>query len=146
MKTLLRTLFFLLLTAQICFTQWGEDNFSDSQSSYPESNLKFKNSQNEFVVSKDNLNNTFIKSNSDSVSEAWINRYASGLAPMGCSGNKIVIDNDGNVYVAGSIDHPEEGSNFYTIKYNSAGELLWAVQYNGSQNSSDAAKAIAWML
>ena len=54
----------------------------------------------------------------------------------------IAIDNSGNSYVTGSSDAGAQGSNFVTIKYNSAGTQQWATPYNGPGNSVDAATQI----
>ena len=140
MKTFLQILFFFLLITQICFAQWVQTSFLDRPLRYH--NLLSQLERNEHQLHNQLLNKCVHKSTSDSVAEAWIKHYASGLAPMGCSGSDIAIDNEGNIYVTGSIDHPEQKSNFNTIKYNPSGKLLWAVQYNGPENEDDGARAI----
>lgn len=54
----------------------------------------------------------------------------------------IAIDTLGNSYVTGSSDAGAQGSNFVTVKYNSAGTQQWATPYNGPGNSIDAATQI----
>jgi uncharacterized delta-60 repeat protein len=58
----------------------------------------------------------------------------------------VKVDNDGNVYVMGisgadSI-FPFE-LDYATIKYNSAGQVLWISRYNGPGNNTDYANAMA---
>lgn len=54
----------------------------------------------------------------------------------------LAIDTSGNTYVTGSSDAGGQGTNFVTIKYNSAGVQQWATPYNGPANSVDAATQI----
>lgn len=55
--------------------------------------------------------------------------------------NKILVDDNGNVFVTGKSDMDALASittnNFLTVKYNSAGAQLWAVYLNGTSTVSD---------
>lgn len=49
----------------------------------------------------------------------------------------IVVDNLGNVYVAGNSPGTTSANDITTIKYNSAGQQQWVQRYNGPGNSDD---------
>lgn len=61
-----------------------------------------------------------IKYDGNSGAELWAKTY-SGSSNEYYEANAIAINDSGNVYVA--------GTNFVTVKYNSAGEEQWAVRY-----------------
>jgi len=54
-------------------------------------------------------------------------------------GKGIKVDNQGNVYVAGFVSHPNEGKNYSLLKYNSSGALQWSREFNGEANLDDEA-------
>jgi uncharacterized delta-60 repeat protein len=49
----------------------------------------------------------------------------------------VVVDNLGNVYVAGNSPGETSANDITTIKYNSAGQQQWVQRYNGPGNSDD---------
>jgi uncharacterized delta-60 repeat protein len=49
----------------------------------------------------------------------------------------VVVDNLGNVYVAGNSPGDTSANDITTIKYNSSGEQQWVKRYNGPGNSDD---------
>jgi len=49
----------------------------------------------------------------------------------------VVIDDLGNVYVAGNSPGDTSANDITTIKYNSAGQQQWVRRYNGPGNSDD---------
>jgi hypothetical protein len=49
----------------------------------------------------------------------------------------IVVDNAGNVYVAGNSPGETSANDITTIKYNAAGQQQWIQRYNGPGNSDD---------
>ncbi len=55
----------------------------------------------------------------------------------------IAVDNAGNVYVTGRSFGNGTETDFATIKYDAAGNELWAQRYNGSNNSDDAGISVA---
>jgi uncharacterized delta-60 repeat protein len=60
------------------------------------------------------------------------------------TGNDLIVDEAGNVYVTGffSVDWGTAYLNFITIKYDSQGNQQWAHGYNGTGGNSDEAVAI----
>lgn len=59
--------------------------------------------------------------------------------------NAICIDNSGNVVVTGESDRDPSSvinDDFLTLKYNSAGSLLWSQRYNNVGNNTDRAVAV----
>ncbi len=74
------------------------------------------------------------------VSQQWMAVY-NGPTNFTDSARNVIVDNDGNVYVAGS----SRGANawdYTLLKYNSAGTLLWEARYDGPAHGDDDAK---WM-
>ncbi|MBK7631232.1 MAG: SBBP repeat-containing protein [Ignavibacteriales bacterium] len=55
----------------------------------------------------------------------------------------IVCDNVGNVYVTGVSYRDNNGYEYATIKYNSAGIEQWVQRYNDLNHSSSYASSIA---
>jgi uncharacterized delta-60 repeat protein len=74
--------------------------------------------------------------------ELWTARYE-GPASSTDLAEAIAVDSSGNVYVTGYSAGASTGYDYATIKYSSDGNELWAVRYNGPENGSDKAKAIA---
>jgi uncharacterized delta-60 repeat protein len=70
------------------------------------------------------------------VTEEWIARHAdSSTIPGGA--NSMVLDGEGFAYVTGTSQR-----DYFTIKYNPAGEPVWTARYNGPANGTDVATAI----
>ncbi|MBO9201622.1 MULTISPECIES: SBBP repeat-containing protein [Niastella] len=55
----------------------------------------------------------------------------------------IILDAQGNVYVTGSSFGKGSLADFTTVKYDAAGNTQWGKRYNGPDNLSDKANAIA---
>ena len=55
----------------------------------------------------------------------------------------LALDNEGNVYVTGSVTGEGTGFDYSTIKYNAAGVQQWEARYNGPGNGDDDAFSIA---
>jgi uncharacterized delta-60 repeat protein len=79
---------------------------------------------------------------SGGVPEAWIARY-NGTGNLDDVADAIVVDNSGNVYVAGGSEGPGTGSDYVTIKYDAAGQQQWVARYDGTAHDFDEADAIA---
>jgi uncharacterized delta-60 repeat protein len=76
------------------------------------------------------------------VQEEWVARYK-GPGNLDDSGQAIVIDGSGSVYVTGFSEDTGTGYDYVTIKYNWAGQKEWVARYNGPENDLDLAQAIA---
>jgi uncharacterized delta-60 repeat protein len=73
--------------------------------------------------------------------QQWVSRY-NGPGNSDDSAFALAIDSSGNVYVTGQSAGLGTGTDYATIKYNSAGQEQWVVRYNGSANGGDGATAI----
>ena len=76
------------------------------------------------------------------VQQAWVARY-NGTGNLDDVAEAVVIDNSGNVYVAGDSEGSGTGSDYVTIKYDSAGQQQWVARYDGPAHDFDEADAIA---
>jgi hypothetical protein len=74
-------------------------------------------------------------------SELWAVRY-DGPAHRGECAKDIAVDAAGNVYVTGSSGVSEAYSEYATVKYDAAGEEVWAARYLGA-GGHDSASALA---
>jgi uncharacterized delta-60 repeat protein len=74
--------------------------------------------------------------------QIWIARY-DGPANQNDEGVAIALDPSGNIYVAGDSD-VGPNNDILIIKYDSAGNELWAKTYDGPENQSDYAYYIAF--
>ncbi|MCI0450073.1 MAG: SBBP repeat-containing protein [Chlorobi bacterium] len=84
---------------------------------------------------------TVIKYNSNGT-EAWVKRY-NGPGNGGDAALSVRVDGLGNVYTAGYADYgSNNGYDFITIKYNSAGSQLWLAQYDGANTINDFCTAM----
>ena len=72
--------------------------------------------------------------------QQWVAEYHGGSGADEPAA--IVVDNAGNVYVTGTTQICQ-GSDYLTLKYNSAGQEQWVARYHGPQEPFDAAKGIA---
>src|SRR5207249_1504956 len=78
----------------------------------------------------------------ESAVQAWVQRY-SHATDADDQARKVVIDNAGNVIVAGYTDERITGRDMLVLKYSGAGVPLWTNRYNGPANSDDQAQAVA---
>ncbi len=80
--------------------------------------------------------------NASSGETLWTRRY-NGPADEDDEAVGLVVDQQGNVYVAGGSVALAGGADFTTIKYTLNGEQEWERRYNGPANGLDRATAIA---
>jgi hypothetical protein len=73
----------------------------------------------------------------------WVAHY-DGSAGLGDEAEALVLDTAGNIYVTGSSPGTGTNQDIVTVKYNPAGETLWARRYTGSGgNYEDKATCMA---
>lgn len=82
-----------------------------------------------------------IKYDSDGTT-IWEARYDSP-ASVDDEARSITVDDLGNVYVTGEYDAWSFHEEYLTLKYDSAGNLLWSALYNSAFDGRDRAEAIA---
>lgn len=78
------------------------------------------------------------------VTQEWVARF-NGPGNSDDEARSVAIDAAGNVYVTGSSANSTSffDVDYATIKYNSAGVQQWEARYNGPDNSTDVAIALA---
>lgn len=102
-------------------------NLYDANLFFPNpSSIAVDNSGNVYV-SADDDSLVLIKYNSDG-SEGWIKKYP---VQTSLHSEKILIDNTGNILVAGNITNASNGfQDFFLMKYNSSGDTVWTRTYD----------------
>jgi len=75
-----------------------------------------------------------IKLNAQNGDTVWIRTY-NGPADSSDIARDIAVDNEGNVYVTGSVRWTGTSTDIYTIKYDSSGNVLWERRYNNPDTS-----------
>ncbi|GAF95336.1 unnamed protein product, partial [marine sediment metagenome] len=72
----------------------------------------------------------------------WVRRY-SGPGNYPDRANALALDAAGNVYVTGESYVSTRYYDYATLKYDADGNELWAARYNGPEDQSDIANAVA---
>lgn len=72
--------------------------------------------------------------------ELWVQRFGSGYNYP----SSVKVDSKGNVYITGhgSIGWPYNLTGYATVKYDSQGNVLWAIPYSCESGTYDVANAI----
>jgi hypothetical protein len=73
---------------------------------------------------------------------AWVRRYNGPANDVDC-GRALAVDGMGNVYVTGNSYDGVTSDDYLTIKYNSSGDIVWQIKYNGPGDGGDYANALA---
>jgi uncharacterized delta-60 repeat protein len=72
----------------------------------------------------------------------WVRRY-DGPRSLDDEATALAVDGQGNVYVTGSSLSLNYSTDYATLKYDTAGNLLWVARYDGPRSSWDDATALA---
>lgn len=68
--------------------------------------------------------------------ELWAKRFRPKYPTWQAVANKLVVDNDNNVLVTGTMYNGDD-MDFWTVAYNEDGELLWAERYDGGNGDDE---------
>jgi uncharacterized delta-60 repeat protein len=79
---------------------------------------------------------------SSPVTETWAKTYFNSNAAGSDYGTAVAVDSFGNTFVAGGSTSGSYGSDFFTMKYDATGNLVWSARYNGPANLDDVPSAI----
>ncbi len=83
-----------------------------------------------------NFDYATVKYSTDGVLQ-WVKRYNGPYNDIDIP-TAIAVDNSGNVYVTGLSRFSSASYQYVTIKYNTNGDSLWLINYNGGGNESYA--------
>jgi uncharacterized delta-60 repeat protein len=75
--------------------------------------------------------------------ELWVARYDGPEFGGGDGAYSLAVDSSGNVYVTGISQGSGSQGDYDTIKYDSSGNQIWVMRYNGPGNDLDKAFALA---
>jgi uncharacterized delta-60 repeat protein len=73
---------------------------------------------------------------------AWVRTY-NRISTSQDQAHALAVDNLGNVYVTGFTSEVGGNADYTTIKYEANGDTAWLRRYNGPNNDTDIAQAIA---
>jgi uncharacterized delta-60 repeat protein len=98
------------------------------------------NSDNVYVTGYSDAKIVTIKYNS-SGTQQWVRRYEG--PGIGSIAHSIALDLFENIYICGFVINNSGGlTDYLTMKYNSQGDSLWAIRFNGKRDSSDIAYSL----
>ncbi|NOS84724.1 MAG: hypothetical protein HOP31_06255 [Ignavibacteria bacterium] len=126
--------------------QWVQSYNGPGNSDDIASSIAIDGERNVYVSGSSTGNGTLgdyitIKYNTAGVQQ-WVKWY-NGTGNSGDGVTSMVLDGFGNVYITGYSYGITTGKDFVTIKYNSAGTVLWVQRYDGLGRSSDNLPSIA---
>ena len=152
MKMLIK-LFFLSIISIQSFAQFAQTHVfeewaktSGTQDMFHHSKTITDASGNVYVIgSSINSNGDYdimvVKSDRDGVVE-WED-FINGTADDDDLGTDIILDNNGDILVCGSVINSNTNGDAYLRKYNSTGTVLWTSQYNSNDSLFDGSASIA---
>jgi hypothetical protein len=76
--------------------------------------------------------------NGTSGSLIWQRIYDGGYVQYD-EGKDVVADNNGDIYVTGYSYNTGTNNNYITFKYDTLGNMIWVVKYNGPASNADQA-------
>ncbi|UCG68835.1 MAG: SBBP repeat-containing protein, partial [Thermoplasmata archaeon] len=98
-----------------------------------------------YVTGKSGISNygdfTTISYN-NSGNQRWIDRISGPRSDSSDTGQDIVIDSTGNIYITGQLENRKSDWDYATVKYNPSGTKFWTAFYDPA-SSVDQAKRIA---
>ena len=65
------------------------------------------------------------------VNQQWVQRFNGSQNSFDIV-KKLLLDANGNVYVYGTTNETAHGTDMIIIKYNPAGNIVWAYKFNGN--------------
>lgn len=74
--------------------------------------------------------------------QQWVERY-DGPGKSYETAQEMTVDSGGNVYVTGGSSGSQNGYDFLTLKYDTDGDLLWAVRFDNRRHTDDFPDAVA---
>ena len=69
--------------------------------------------------------------------QQWVRRYDGPLSDGTDRPKHLILDDTGNIYITGISDGYNTRDDIATIKYDSAGNEIWAVRYDGPDHKTD---------
>ncbi|MGD8536388.1 MAG: SBBP repeat-containing protein, partial [Candidatus Aminicenantes bacterium] len=75
--------------------------------------------------------------------QQWVATYNNEFYNGSDEATALTVDSSGNVFVTGKSEDTETGLDYYTIKYDSSGNVIWFARYSTSGNFQDEPTAIA---
>jgi len=94
------------------------------------------------IINSNNGYNYYTMKLDTSLNVLWSATY-NGNSNLDDIANSVDVDYAGNVYVTGSSNTTNQGKNWITIKYNSAGVQQWTASFNNNYDEDDEANALA---
>ena len=100
-----------------------------------------------YSVNPDNDRDYLVIKLDPSGNQLWAKIFA-GTSQGRDEVNAIKVDASGNVYTTGFINQNITGTDYFTVKFNSAGDTLWTATYNYSSAfgfDQERASPLVWM-
>jgi len=106
--------------------------------------IDLDNDENIYVAGRMNNNNLHVLKYSNSGQLLWHRRFPPTVSYWTWKGRtSMIVDNNGDVYIAGGIHYGNSNTRLSVAKYSSSGNLLWVAQDNGDMQWMDDANDLA---